>query len=119
MIWGIPRRFYRDGLNVRVEHWRTAEPPERSTDVCELPDQYAVALRYYAQAKALSLPGAGQDPQLSQWYQARYQRVMARMQRRLTQQRSAQAVQMGGSVSRLDHRPPRPSLPWNYGSRTR
>lgn len=118
MIWGIPRRVYSDRLNVRVEHWRTGEPLTQASSVCELPDHYAQGLRYAAMARCLLKPGPGQDLDLAQWYLGRYQRVQARITKRLIALARTQTPQMGGSTPRRGG-PPTPALPWQYQGRVR
>lgn len=116
--WGFPRRPYREGTNVRVEHWRTGRPLD-DRDGCELPTPYARYLRDYACAAALSRNGPGHDPKLAAHFTERWSRGLARIERR---RRIAVSARVGSFHERTvlgGGRPPRPSLPWNYGQRVR
>jgi hypothetical protein len=117
--WGAPRRFYADGKNVRVEYWRTGEPLVNDSDVCELPDRYALYLRDYAQARCLARSGPGQDRKLAAHYDQRWARGLARVHRRMTLIDVARVGVLGGNVHEAGLPPPRPRLPWNYGQRVR
>lgn len=116
--FGAPRRFYADALNVRVDHWREGWALDGWRG-CELPTRYALYLRDYAQAKALTRSGPGQDMKLGAHYWQRWQRGVARILRRrqrLPRPRVGgfqQAPVLGGT------RPPRPKLPWQYGQTLR
>lgn len=112
--FGTPRRPYLEGTNVRLEVYRTGREMTVATDLCELPDRYADGLIYSAIADALRRPGAGQDLKLSGYYQARWDRILARVTRRTRQMKKEQTHQMGGSSGATFHRPARPSLPWPY-----
>lgn len=115
-FWGTPRRFFLDGKNVRVEHFRQGRAMTAPTDVCELPDRYALYLRDYAQGKCLARPGPGQDLQLADHFDQRWQRGLARIARRLRLVDAQRVVVMGGDGRPSVSRPPRPSRPWPYGS---
>ena len=117
--FGAPRRFVRDGKNVRVEHWRLGRAMVNPGDVCELPDRYALYLRDYAQARCLARAGPGQDLALSAHYDQRWQRGLTRIQRRTTQMQAQRVGVIGGGRVSVVQRPPRPSLPWQYGARVR
>ena len=114
--WGAPRRCFLDGLNVRVEHFRLGRAMATATDGCELPDAYAKYLRNYAQWRLLEKVGPGQDLKLAAHYKARWTRDLARVARRLAQVNPAHIAILGGGGRSLVSRPPRPSLPWNYGT---
>lgn len=116
--WGIPRRPYLDGLNVKVEVQRTGREMDADADECELPDRYALYLIDYAQAKAYAKKGPGQDVKLSGFFDQRWGRNVARIERRLQQVWTQRVMVLGGAVVGRA-RPPRPALPWPYGSRTR
>lgn len=114
--FGTPRRFYQDGKNVRVEHWRYG----RSLDAgaWELPDRSARYARDYALARCYERRGPAQDLLLAKHYDARYLRGLARLVRRVQLVGRQRVGQFGGpSVRRAG--PPRPRMPWNYGSTMR
>jgi len=114
--FGSPRRPYLDGTNVRLEHWRQGREMTTATDVCELPDRYALYLRDYAQAKCFGRRGPGQDQALSAHFDQRWQRGVSRILARMASVTSQRVSVLGGSGASLGQRPPRPSLPWQYGS---
>ncbi len=113
--FGIPRRPYLEGKNVRVEHFRLGREMAVEADDCELPDRYAHYLRDFAQAGLLSRPGPGQDLALAQHYSSRWARGLARVARRIQRVDTERVMVLGGSGQRRGSRPPRPSLPWQYG----
>lgn len=118
--FGLPRRFYQDGLNVRIEHWRHGAVVAAPADTFELPDRYTRYLRDYACARLLDQPGDGYQPQLAAHYTARWQRGIARLQRRVSALNAARQGRMGGaSAGRRANGPPRPRLPWAYGQECR
>lgn len=116
---GAPRRVFLDGKNVRVEHARQGRPLDRGTAICELPDRYALYLRDYAMAQALGRRGPGQDLKLSQHFTQRWQRDLARLARRMTAVNAERVSVIGGDGRPSVSRPPRPSLPWQYGRQVR
>ncbi len=116
--WGLPRRPYREGKNVRIEHWRQGRELDSALTITELPDRYAVYLRDYAQAKAYGRAGPGQDNDLAAHYESRWQRHVLRLQRRTARVDQARTGQFG-PVHAVAAWPPRPKLPWNYPQRTR
>lgn len=117
--WGAPRRAYRTGKNVCVEHWREGRPMVLPTDTCELPDHYARYLKDYAQARCLGRSGPGQDLPLSAHYDLRWTRGLERIQRRASLARPHRVGVLGDRPSTAGHPPPRPKLPWNYPQRVR
>lgn len=117
--FGIPRRPYRDGTNVRLEHWREGRAIDTPADVCELPARYSRYLQDYAQWRALLRPGPGQDLALAGHYQVRWARGLARVQRRQQTVERERVGVFGGTVRQTMNRPPKPQLPWQFGSRVR
>lgn len=113
--FGLPRRLYQDGTNVRIEHWREGRPVSAAVDVFELPTRATVYLRDYAIGRCYAKNGPAQDRRLAEHYQARYARGVARLQRRVVAQRRARVSQLGGSAP-MRSGPPRPRLPWQYGT---
>jgi hypothetical protein len=117
--FGFPRRPYQEGLNVKIEHWRTLRPLDAPDDLCELPDRYTIALRDYALWKCLSRRSAGQDLQMAGLFEQRWLRAVARIRRRVNAVTSDRVNQMGGAPSTLSGPPPVAKLPWNYPQRNR
>lgn len=113
--FGLPRRPYRDGKNVRIEHWREGRAVTTAADVYELPTRATVYLRDYAIGRCYGKSGPAQDLRLAQHYQARYQRGVERLKRRVQAQQRARVSQLGGA-SPIRSGPPRPRLPWQYGT---
>jgi hypothetical protein len=113
--WGLPRRVYQDGCNVKIEHWRTGRPLD-DAEGSELPPRYTAYLRDYAQAKALSRVGPGQDNILAKHYWARWVRGLGRLERRRVYLQRPRVGILGGGASQTGgRRPPRPQLPWSFG----
>ncbi len=117
--WGAPRRVYLEGQNLRVEHFRQGRALVTDDTICELPARYAIYLRDYAQAQCLGRPGPGYDQALSDHFQQRWDRGLARIARRLVLVDMEHVTVLGGDGRPLTARPPRPSLPWAYGARVR
>jgi hypothetical protein len=118
--FGAPRRPFLDGKNVRVEHFRHGRAMDADVDVfCELPDRYAMYLRDFAQARCLARPGPGQDLVLAAHFEQRWARGLARIERRLQVVDAERTHILGGDRQTLGRRPPRPKLPWQYGSAVR
>lgn len=115
-MWGTPRRIYRDGKNVRVEHWRI---PFLDCFDSELPPRYRHYLVYYAMWRCLSRQGPGQDFKLANWYRGRWNAALSRINRRINRQTQERTGRMGGSGEGPSGRPPRPRLPWQYGNKIR
>jgi hypothetical protein len=118
-IFGAPRRPFLEGKNVRVEYFREGRRLDDDGDVCELPFRYALYTRDYAQAQCLSRPGPGFDKELADHFTQRWARGLARIQRRLVVVDLEHTTVMGGDGLPSVTRPPRPALPWSYGSRVR
>lgn len=115
--WGFPRRFYKDEKNVRIEHFRQ---PEVAATESELPDIYFNYLADYCQWRALKRQGGGQDFKLAQYYKTRWDRGLGRIASRLARVAVERVRRLGGGNGVPDStRPPRPRLPWQYGSRVR
>lgn len=116
---GAPRRFFRDGLNVRVEHWRYGRTLDTALTACEVTEAYARYLRDYACWTALSRPGPGQQPRLAGHYKQRWDRGVARVLARKQAVRNERVGYLGSGTVSVAHRPPRPRLPWQYGQEVR
>jgi hypothetical protein len=114
--WGVPRRFYTDGANTRIEYFR------RGADLdvygFELPDLYAKYLRHFAMSRALKREGPGQDLELGDHYEQRFSVCLNRLKKRKTVVAASRIGRMGGGET-ARRRPARPSLPWQYGKAAR
>lgn len=113
--FGLPRRPYADVTNVRLEHWREGRVVTAGADVFELPDRATVYLRDYAISQCYRKSGPAQDLRLAEHYAARYARGVARITRRVQTHRRARVGQFGGA-GRVSSGPPRPRLPWQFGT---
>jgi hypothetical protein len=118
-VWGAPRRVYLEGKNVRVEHFRQGRVLSASNSVCELPNRYARYIVDYAIGSCLDRPGPGYDALLAKHFLDRWRRGLARIARRLELVDTERVAVMGGAGQPSVFRPPRPALPWAYGSRVR
>lgn len=117
--FGLPRRPYRDGKNVRVEHWREGRTLTLDGDVFECPDRLVVCCRHYAMSRCLGRNGPAQDLRLAKHYDARYRRGVARVLERMHRQQRAVVGAFGGRPMGRRSGPPTPRLPWNYGQELR
>ena len=124
--WGIIRRIpgqestdvfgephvYKEQHALRVEYMRRPDVP--ATDALfELPARYLKHIRHFAMARAFQRRGEGQNPKLAAHYSELWLSVLGRFSKRgeMTQKGS----QLRGAVPAA-RRPPRPRLPWQYGS---
>lgn len=115
--WGLARRFYKDETNVRIEHFRQLRA---SATASELPARYFIYLAHYCQWKCLIKNGPGQDFKTAQLYKTLWDRGLARITSRNERMVRERVSRMGGSgAPRAGGRPPRPKLPWQYGSTVR
>lgn len=117
--FGAPRRPYLDGKNVRAEIFRTGIELRDDQTVCELPDRYALYLRDYVQGKLFVRKGPGQDLKLAKHFTGRWERGLARIRDRVDRVNRMAPSVLGGDGRGLATRPPRPQLPWQFGSRVR
>lgn len=114
--FGIPRRLYSDTNNTRVEYWRLGKDPDEYA--LELPDRFVKYVEFYAQSKALERDGPGQDLALSAHFMARFGDGVARMIRRIGENKQARTGKIG-SEARVPTRPALARLPWRYGRQIR
>lgn len=114
--FGLARRPYRDGTNVRVEQWREGRTVSAPSDRFELPDRATVAIRDYALWACYAREGPAQDTRLATHYRQRYERGVARITRRTERQTARRVVQFGGQAPARRGAPPRPRLPWTFGT---
>lgn len=117
--FGLSRRPFREGKNVRVEYARQGRAVTHDADAWELPDRYALYLRDFAMAQCLGRRGPGQDVKLAAHFQQRWTRGLARVARRLQTVDPEHVSVLGGDARPLTRRPPRPSRPWPYGAEVR
>lgn len=126
--FGMPRRFYQDGRNVKVEHWRKFDAECGMTDLKdgverrlagEIPRHYFMYMADYCQMKALRRNGPGQNYKLAQLYSDRWERDIARIKNRVNRKQKQRVSRMGGNDPSPRGGPPRPRLPWQYGSKIR
>lgn len=114
--FGLPRRFYQDDDNFKLEYWRQPRVEARES---ELPERYWLYLADYAQWQALFRNGPGQNYKLGQLYKDRWVRGLARITSRRDRRSIRKVRRMGGEVGYTRNGPPRPRLPWQYGQRIR
>lgn len=114
--WGLPRRFYLEDNNLKVDFWRQ---PRVDTDDSELPPRYFQYLCDYAQWRALVRNGPGQNYKLAELYKQKWERGLGRMKRRIDRKSKERMFRLGGSRQSATAGPPRPRLPWQYGTRVR
>jgi len=116
--FGLPRRVFKDDDNFRIEFFRRGRSVSGDYDEFEMPDAYCKHIRFYGMWKALLREGPGQDLELAKHYESRWVIGLGRIGNRKIDVKSNRVGRMGGSVSKSG-RPPRPSLPWNYGRMSR
>lgn len=114
--WGIARRFYDDNYNFRIEYWRQ---PRADANGSELTNRYFLYLGDFAQWRALTRSGPGQNYKLAQLYKDRWERGLARIKNRVNRQNNQKLRRAGGSDMVYKAGPPRPRLPWQYGQTVR
>lgn len=117
--FGLPRRPYLDHLNVRIEFFRQGRVLADDHAICELPPRYAVYLRDYARSVCFGTAGPGYDQRLSEHFDQRWQRGLKRIDMRVRAVDTEHTFVMGGDGRPAVAGPPRPKLPWQFGSRVR
>lgn len=117
-FWGLPRRFFKELRNTRIEYTRRGQALSAASAELELPDLYGKYLRWFAMHKALERPGKGQDLKLSAHFKERWDVGVSRVAKRKDAMSENRERRMGGGGQVLG-RPPRPRLPWNYGTRSK
>ena len=75
-------------------------------------------VRDYALSQCYARKGPAQDQRLAQHYDARWQRGLARLTRRVSAQQRQRVGRMGGGLTTKTG-PPTPRLPWQYGQTIR
>ncbi len=113
--FGIVGPVYRENLNLRIEYRRRGKTLSDEQPF-EIPDRYTTYVRHYVLARALEREGPGQDLKLSAHFDARFQAGIARMLKRKNAMNYARTYVMGGSSSVRGQKPPRPRLPYQYGT---
>lgn len=126
--FGLPRRFYRDNLNVKVEHWRKFVARCKMSEAIdgilprlagEIPRRYFLYITDYCQWKALWRNGPGQNYKMGQLYKDRWERNLGRLRSRIVRTNKERLGRLGGNDPSPRSKPPRPRLPWAYGSKVR
>ncbi len=113
--FGIIGPCYRETLSLRIEYRRRGKELSEEQPF-EIPDRYTTYLRHYVLARALEREGPGQDLVLSAHFQSRWEAGIARMMKRKNAMSFQKAQVMGGSNSVRGQKPPRPRLPWQFGT---
>ncbi len=113
--FGIIGPVYRENLNLRIEYRRRGKTLSDEQPF-EIPDRYTVYVRHYVLARALEREGPGQDLKLSAHFDARFQAGLARMLKRKNAMAYQKSSVMGGHSSVRGQKPPRPRLPYSYGT---
>ena len=114
--WGVIVGIYTEPNNVRLEYRRRGAALS-AMQPFEIADRYTVYVRHYAQARALSREGPGQELELSAHFSARYEAGIARMlKRRQAVQFQMSSVLGSGGTEQRARRPQLARLPWQYGT---
>lgn len=115
-LFGTPRRAYLEEKNFRLEFFRQNAPFSAPDTILEFPVRYALYLRDYTQWQLFNRRGPGQDLKLAAHFKMRWDRDVARITRRIEALETEHVGVLGGDETTLGQRPPRPKLPWPYGS---
>jgi hypothetical protein len=113
--WGLARTVTQSSQTTRIEFFRRGSAVVSDNDAFELPDLYVKYLRHFAMHKAMEREGTGQDTKLSDHYRQRFDVGIARMKRRISSVLAQRVRVIGGSDTR-GQRPPKPRLPYQYGT---
>ncbi len=113
--FGIIGPVYKENLSLRIEYRRRGKTLSTEQPF-EIPDRYTTYIRHYVLARALEREGPGQDLKLSAHFDARFQAGIARMLKRKNAMSYQKSSVMGGSSSVRGSKPPRPKLPYQYGT---
>lgn len=113
--WGVIRQVTTNVNDLRIEYRRRGETLATDVIEFEIPDRYVKYVRWFALSQALGREGDGQDMELADHYQSRFELGVQRCVRRRSMAQSQRKVVMGGAARRSG-RMPRARLPYNYGA---
>lgn len=114
---GVPRRFYKDEKNTKIEYIKKGRTLSVDDDEFELPDVYVKYIRHFALYRALGRSGKGQDLEYSAFWKSLWDAGLARATARKGGLQKPVVRSLG--ASKPIGRPPVARLPWNYGARVR
>jgi hypothetical protein len=113
--FGIVCGIYRDRNNVRLEYRRRGAGLS-AMQPFEIPDRYTTYVRHYVMARALEREGPGHEPDLSAFYDQRYEEGVAHMLERGKAMAFQESVVLGSGFRRdADAELGLARLPWAYG----
>ncbi len=112
--FGILGPIYSETSVLRLEYHRRGATLS-DTEPFEIADRYTIYVRHYAQAKALTREGSGQELKLAKHFMDRYEAGIARMLRRKQAMAFQKKSIMGGGESIRKTRLPLARLPYQFG----
>lgn len=113
--WGAPTRLHPEDNNTRIEYTRLGR--DLDGHEFEIPNSYIKYIVFGACARALRRDGPGQDLNLAQHYESRFETGVERMVDRVSSKQH-DAVGHIGHGPLISNLPPlQISLPYNYGKR--
>jgi len=106
-----------DATKFMVEFYRIGAELTADTDRLEIPTWDSRAIRHYVLAQAYGRDGKGKNLEASTHYLARWVETLERARSRNYKVQARRTVVIGGTGEvRTTGRPPRPRLPWQYGT---
>jgi hypothetical protein len=117
VIRRVPGAASTDPTKFVIEYIRRGAELISTITELEIPDRYAIYVRFFALWQALRRDGPGRDLKLATHFKARYDQGVARCLDRKSRARSLRTGVFGGGSTRPSGPPPRPQLPWNFPSK--
>lgn len=104
------------GQDFIIEYYGMHRALSKDVATLEYPDYYAIYVRHFAMARALERDSDGQDFELSQHYDSRWEEAKERIRLRLNRAQKARTVILGGGRKTRREGPWRGVLPHPYGT---
>jgi len=101
--------------NVGLEDYRRHQTLSLDATTFELPDRYVKFIVFYAVYRCFKRDGPLQNLAAAAHYLQRYQLGLQRVLERKEKFRRFKAARMGEHTPQLSGRPPKPTLPWQFG----
>lgn len=113
--WGTPTQIHPDQNNFRIEVFRLGRDLDAYDN--ELPTAYQKYVTFYAMAQALRRDGPGQDIELADHYESRFEMGVNRLWHKIQDMQPERVGRFGGGPAPETLTLGRPILPYPYDTR--